>query len=40
MNSAIQLRKQLNQEFPKQFELDISANSFVLLKIISPEFKS
>lgn len=40
MNSAIQLRKQLNQEFPKQFELDISANSFVLLKIISAQFEA
>ena len=39
MNSATQLRKQLNQKFPKQFELDIGANGFVLLKVISEQFE-
>ncbi|MDI1292989.1 MAG: AAA family ATPase [Methylobacter sp.] len=39
MNAAIQLRKALNQKFPKQFELDIGEGGFVLLTIISNQFK-
>ncbi len=38
MKAAIQLRKALNQKFPKQFELDIGEGSFVLLTIISNQF--
>ena len=39
MKSAIQLRKALNQIFPKQFELDVGAGDFVLLTIISAQFQ-
>lgn len=39
MKSAIQLRKALNQKFPKQFELDVGAGDFVLLTIISAQFQ-
>ena len=39
MKAAIQLRKALNQKFPKQFELDIGEGSFVLLTIISNQFE-
>ena len=39
MKAAIQLRKALNQKFPKQFELDIGEGSFVLLTIISSHFE-
>lgn len=39
MKSAIQLRKALNQRFPKQFELDVGASDFVLLTIISAQFQ-
>lgn len=39
MKAAIQLRKSLNQKFPKQFELDIGEGGFVLLTIISNEFQ-
>ncbi|MDO9141572.1 MAG: AAA family ATPase, partial [Methylobacter sp.] len=39
MKAAIQLRKALNQKFPKQFELDIGKGGFVLLTIISNQFK-
>lgn len=37
--AAIQLRKALNQKFPKQFELDIGEGGFVLLTIISNQFE-
>ena len=40
MKAAIQLRKALNQKFPKQFELDIGEGGFVLLTIISPQFEN
>ncbi len=39
MKAAIQLRKVLNQKFPKQFELDIGEGGFVLLTIISTQFE-
>lgn len=39
MKAAIQLRKALNQKFPKQFELDIGEGGFVLLTIISNQFE-
>ena len=39
MKAAIQLRKALNQKFPKQFELDIGEGGFVLLTIISDQFE-
>jgi MinD-like ATPase involved in chromosome partitioning or flagellar assembly len=39
MKAAIQLRKALNQKFPKQFELDIGEGGFVLLTIISNKFE-
>ena len=39
MKSAMQLRKALNQKFPKQFELDVGAGDFVLLTIISAQFQ-
>ena len=39
MKAAIQLRKALNQKFPKQFELDIGEGGFVLLTIISTQFE-
>ncbi|MFZ2172234.1 MAG: AAA family ATPase, partial [Methylococcaceae bacterium] len=39
MKAAIQLRKALNQKFPKQFELDIGEGGFVLLTIISNHFE-
>lgn len=37
--AAIQLRKILNQKFPKQFELDIGEGGFVLLTIVSKQFE-
>lgn len=39
MKSAIQLRKALNQKFPKQFEFDVGAGDFVLLTVISALFQ-
>lgn len=39
MKAAIQLRKALNQKFPKQFELDIGEGGFVLLTIITNQFE-
>lgn len=39
MKSAIQLRKTLNQKFPKQFEFDVGADDFVMLTIISEQFQ-
>ena len=39
MKAAIQLRKALNQKFPKQFEFDIGEGNFVLLTVISEQFQ-
>ncbi len=39
MKSAIQLRKALNQKFPREFELDVGAGDFVLLTVISASFQ-
>jgi MinD-like ATPase involved in chromosome partitioning or flagellar assembly len=40
MNTSIQLRKDLNKNFPKHFELNIGENGFVLLTIISSQFEN
>ncbi|SJM94293.1 P-loop ATPase, Sll1717 family [Crenothrix polyspora] len=39
MKSAIQLRRALNQKFPKQFEFDVGAENLVLLTVISTQFQ-
>lgn len=39
MKAAIQLRKALNQKFPKQFEFDVGEGDFVLLTVISEKFQ-
>lgn len=40
MKSAQQLRKALNQKFPKQFEFDVGEGDFVMLTVISDQFKN
>jgi len=39
MNPAKQLRQNLIQKFPQQFDLDIGAGGFVLLTVISEKFE-
>lgn len=39
MNLAKQLRQNLSQKFPRQFELDIGEGGFVLLTVISEQFE-